>query len=232
VNLGVLPFWSDIVSFVERVSDWKAKLDDLEVRLRDGLRVVHKVPREVTSVIEPSYPWVGGSKTVETYTRIWGGYVIGNLGYYHDRENDGGLDAIRSTGLRWGLIPDLGVLWNATPFSFLVDYLIPLGEILSSQHYLLNAQIVQQWYSSKRVTSVELFDFYPSGSSEPRATSSNDCPRGLVVQGNRTVYFRTPAPWGKMDDISVNLRTGIARLNPRKWANIMALINSFTLRRP
>lgn len=59
---------------------------------------------------------------------------------------------IVNTLYRWDLVPELGNIYDLVPYSFVIDWFVPLGDVLDkidSAYYAMTLRVGEVWYSDK-----------------------------------------------------------------------------------
>jgi hypothetical protein len=72
----------------------------------------------------------------------------------------------KRTMYEWDVVPSLANVWDAIPFSFLVDWIVPIGdqaERLESQHYMQTLELDRAFYSRKYTWSQHLKEMSLNG---------------------------------------------------------------------
>jgi hypothetical protein len=168
--------------------------------------------RSVSSVSAPSTSDDVGynashlsARVSEQTKRTWGAYVTGSFSV---------LDAsiLGHLGLTE---PPLSVLWNATPFSFVADYILPVGDFYQSPR-VVHPSIVDIWSSTKRVGYIDVFWTTSDGVAMP------------LQSGQWTLYERSAAAWDTFDGIQANIQPrSVTFFSPTQFQNLLALGGSF-----
>lgn len=113
-----------------------------------------------------------------------------------------------------GLHLDLGVIWDAVPFSFLVDYVVPIGDALSGNRNWLAPDVsVKRANTSRKMVATwtlwyESFPYW------------NDYTRQVQASGVTEVYSRSPAT-PTFDGVDPSLPSLL--LSGRQQSNVLAL---------
>lgn len=219
-NLGALPLWGDIESIFFRLTSYADKYDRLAAKFRRGLHVASGVSEGGTidwdhRVFDSqSGYWLTGKSTVD---RTWGAIVSADL-----------QNPVRAQLQRFGVFWDLKTLWNALPFSFLIDYLVPIGDALASDRVYLNPRVERSWTTTKSVRETNVwrypYDWFGVGIAPPYVSD--------VI--SRTIYDRQIGIWDVPDGTATggyDSRDFILALSPTQWSNVSALISSFLRRK-
>lgn len=143
---GVRPLIADGRAILDTVANFSDRFSTAQFRLRRGNSfraepLVLRVHKSQT-VNMPDLNHVICNLTISgTLTIEYGGKVYGNLPW----------DPFRAFMDYIGFYPDLSTLWNALPFSFLVDYVLPVGDALTSDYGWLTPDIrcKDGWISAK-----------------------------------------------------------------------------------
>lgn len=217
-NLGALPLWSEAVAIYSRIVDYSEKFENLRNTFKRGVRVMDS---QVEDTVLPRQPY--GSNPTELYEsdqrlqRNWGAIVTGD---FHN--------PVRSALQRGGVFIDLSVIWNALPMSFLIDYLLPIGNALARDRVYFNPSIRASWTSVKRSSVTRLYRLPFSIGGGPRPQDGDYYLTDTVVEES---YERAPGLWDTFDGISTgghDSSRSILALSPRQWSNVLALISSFS----
>jgi hypothetical protein len=175
-----MPFVSELVSLSKAVQN--LALDISSFHYEDTMTVPIKWE---TTVGVNSFSYVGQATVHKT--------GIGDLGFQHPG----------SLALDWlGFHPDLATAWDLVPLSFVVDYLLPIGDFLESfrQGGWVKVMLFEGWitvfYDLSYTHTVDHPDYETATSSASEATifqrfQSNDV---LVVQPDHALpSFETPS---------------------------------------
>jgi hypothetical protein len=198
-TLGLLPFVSDLKAIEQRLNGWTKQLDRLHGALTRGIRQVFTDPQSFSHTYSPS-PGIQ-VKVVGTAKTVWGIRFKGQI------SND-----LRGPIKRFNFELSLATLWEFIPFSFVIDWLVPIGAALDRGTGLDNIQLVQSWYSRKieytaQVTADVLVpdinpdSVYPGGYTFTPGKS----PEPTVIQTLKgTHYYREPMKFDDFDGIVVD----------------------------
>lgn len=177
---GVVPFVSDLVATAEAVSNLAENISSFAYETSERLPVELRVPWGPTSHEDCT-----GSCTV----RRTG---LGDISFQH----------FGSRALDWlGFHPDLATAWDLIPFSFVVDYLLPIGDYLESfrQGGWVQTMVFTGWLTIKCDVSIT-HKFYGSwalpyeATSRLRMFSRSSVSDVLVVQPNTEgINFEMPS---------------------------------------
>lgn len=122
VTWGVLPFISECKALLET-------LLDLNGRIRDAMtKILNRRITRRTRWIYPSIEQTEFRYKVEGTTTV-SGHLTGGLSL-PDSEIYKGLILLDEFGVH----PDLKTVWDVIPLSFMVDYFLPIGDMLESLH--------------------------------------------------------------------------------------------------
>lgn len=193
-QFGVMPLISDVEAVIDQYREFGERLGRARALLQRGVRASDSYQGPVwidIPMTANSTAWPNGLRYRGRFT-FRGDYefkisctVKGNIPDDPIREY---LDYI-------GLYPDLGTLWNALPFSFLIDYILPIGQALEGSSWITPQMVLSKGSSSFKIDGTWSFRveevFSPtSGTSwivpEPDMTNLRD---GYVV-GTYKRYMR------------------------------------------
>lgn len=131
-NLAIQPLISDLQTVLDQYRNFGDRLGTARQRLRQGAVATKTIRKSVQF-----------SENVELLTQL-GQRVKAEVRF--DGESVQVFRAkirgsIPSSPLREyldyvGLYPDLGTLWNALPFTFIIDYFVPIGEALEGESWI------------------------------------------------------------------------------------------------
>lgn len=216
-SFGTLPFYDDVSKIAARMAGFRFQLARLESILKRGLRVVDGKEASHSFFNAPD---VFGSGQVrgDTYlSYTWGARVTGSV--------PSGFLALQS---RLGLQADLSSIWNLTPFSFLVDYIIPIGDVLSREEFVIGTSVRDAWVTRKVDGEWIYYDPTPITSTTPLPGTQQVSARVFYRQ-----YYREPYIWDVPDRQSAAYLSEAIVPNPSstKWLNLLALAGSVIKRR-
>jgi hypothetical protein len=165
---GVTPFFSDLISLANTLKD-----------LQDGMLTAYeKVIGKRISRRNPfsgNIPGRAGNEDV-TYSYEGAvtvqGFLDGQLAYPDDP-----LRAMLAFMDEIGVNPDLKTAWDILPFSFVVDYFLPIGDLLESLH-------PRGWFKPT---------FTLNGTISYKYTVTATARTGTVTPGKHTGYYRFSA---------------------------------------
>lgn len=214
-SFGISPMIEDAKAVAKQLYNQATRLNGLAEKLERGFRAgTKKGPMKFTYVYD-----TGSQGELEwtisgTITLRWTCFV---QGFFHGSLVSRFLDAI-------GFYPTFSTAWNAVPFSFIIDYFIPIGDALASQESSwseMSAGLSMACRSAKVdfTTEVRLKDL----SVKPAGTSWDiryETP--LLAYGNGTYYVRIPDYNAVLDGIDFN--AGITGTpGGKQIANLQAL---------
>jgi hypothetical protein len=143
---GVMPLVSDLMGIASALRNINAKLDSFDYA--DSIKVDLSQPK----------PTSGGGWYVSSGTANVSKRGKGDISFQHPGAQI--LD-------RLGFHPRLSTAWDLVPLSFLVDYIIPIGDFLSSyeQAGWIGAVYMRGWLTikSEYTTSYYNYTYAPSG---------------------------------------------------------------------
>lgn len=178
-QLGVQPVISDGRAIVDTVTEFGERFAEIQRQLREGqsfgLSTSRSVNRSIPCTIRGN-PM--SFKLNGTLKRVIGGTAVGSLPW----------DPFRAYMDYVGIYPDLNTLWNALPFTFVIDYFIPIGSALQSDAWLQPSITTSDcWYSVK-------FDGTWTCIAEPWTNQVTNSGTGKAVAGGSIkVYQRLKA---------------------------------------
>lgn len=218
-TFGYQPLASDLSTIRDLVANYGNTLGRTRARLRRGSNLKVKRPISV-------------SKTTPTTVRDrWGNTLSCNVHITAQGEECVGcrvkgdlpVDPVREYLDYIGFYPDLSTLWNMLPFSFLIDYVVPIGDALEGDPWMVprvdfsmgcySVNIRGNW--AVEITSNQ----YPGLIPDPGVPT----PDMLVTQGTFNVYSREPVS-PVLDGVDL---PNISAPRLRQQANIAALVSSF-----
>lgn len=114
-------------------------------------------------------------------------------------------DAVSIKAALWGINKPLTAAWNALPFSFVIDWIANIGDLISEferSNPLLNYRIVNAGYSVKVTTYVELpitFSGLSTGRTYCKSVTYLRQPLspGSVLQAGKFYPFEFTLPTGE-----------------------------------
>lgn len=116
---------------------------------------------------------------------------------------------------RLGLLNPVATLWELFPLSFVVDWLIPVGEFLGSLDAMVGVQLLSSWESQTVITKMSY-----SGSLKPKPGDEIKEPD----ESFKRYYYRNNAP-----DFSVSFPRFKLSLNSVRFLDGLALTKSILL---
>lgn len=211
-NLGYLPLVSDITSISDLLYSGAQQYVRAQwaIENSDGLRIVSNQNGTINRTFGDSLG-IGSYQTFGTNRRVYGCRVYAD---FPEGNNTWTREAQAAVGLNW----DLRTIWNLTPFSFLVDYIIPIGDALRGARLFANLRVLDgtSWVSDKG--ECEFFGTIgASAEIEPGVRSFPGVHNGYFRFFNRRAYT-----WDVPDQISVR-NDGLFQMSGREWANSLSL---------
>lgn len=203
VQYGWLPLISELDALRIRLFDFGQRWERMTRKFREGIRVC--TGREIDIHFDGYSTSAGrqfiGNKIRGTQKETWGAYVCAQL-----PENP---FLVTAYGLGLGI--NLATVWNAVPFSFMVDWLIPIGDALSQPIYF-NPYVKYGWKSTAREFTKDYF-----------SVNTRDRAQRLTIK----TYNREAGVWDIPDGVQAQLRdTPVHLLNPAQWAAFISLMAS------
>lgn len=191
-NMGIIPLLSDIEGFSVPLLSGLAGYRDVRHRMTGdrGLRVARKKRFKY----EHSLALDGHSGR---YIEVKGEHVRRYVAYARAKFPQGdpftGLDTWAASGINL----DLQTLWNATPFSFLIDYVFPIGDALRSSRI----------YADVSLHGACMTDHY-TGEATFHHPVNSGWGNGVVTEAGRwnftfDIFSRTAGLWDIPDSISI-----------------------------
>lgn len=117
-----------------------------------------------------------------------------------------GVDADRGFGFRLSDIP--GTLWELTPWSFVLDWGINLGDFIESLFTDTSTGVRGQWLITEEVVTVTRTMSTGLGITDPQWTVSTPC-----SDTDKGVYaMKTRSPTNLADLRGISIRTGLGRV--------------------
>lgn len=168
VTWGVLPFIQDIKSLAASLQDINDGIYKSYSKI-NGKRITRRFPWEHYT----THDW--REYRAKGHTTIFG-TVTGDLVYPDSVEK-----AVAVFLDELGLNPDLKTLWDIIPFSFVVDYFLPIGDFLESLHprgWFNPSFTIDGGYSVKYVVEDSIVASWPYGGKSGPCTWTH--------------YFRSP----------------------------------------
>lgn len=162
---GIAPFIRDVQEIYNSLTNYSNKLDDFMKRAGTLQRRHWRTPYDVTSTSVKVFdtPYMTVTKTMQrssvTHFSMTYRYAVGT----DLKSTWGKVKAFRDM---IGLRLNAAVIWEAIPFSFLVDWLLPVGswlEQFSQPAVDTTLTVVQYGYSYKVVTSGKVVVDYSLG---------------------------------------------------------------------
>lgn len=219
LNLGALPLWGDVQALFNRVVTYSRKLDSLREALSRGLRVADSRTVQIDQRWDLA-PWsYSGHRFISRGYRkkTFGARITGTIPQ---------LDPINAILRQYGVDADLETVWNATPFSFLVDYLVPLSSALASFDLVVNPYVIDAWSTQKTEVIHQALVKYV-----PRFDESYNL-KMMPAKACQEVFYdsfiRETMVWDSFDGVPVETPKA---LSARKYQNICALLSSFGITR-
>lgn len=215
-QFGIAPLLADMRAVVDAYRNFGEKLGKARAQLHLGTRFGVQKKISVSEVVPLTRSLVGFSTSDfemvcyfnGTITHTTSGRVRGSIPESPLKEY---LDYI-------GLYPDLSTVWNAIPFSFLVDYFIPIGRALERPSWISPKFSAYSCCVSIKFSgsfSVVLLRYKKSG--QYNLDLKFPC---TVATGTFSFYDRYPT-WPVFDGL--DLPRGISYPNARQAANLAAL---------
>jgi hypothetical protein len=178
---------------------WERQLNRLHAALTRGIRQVYSVDQTIDHTYSP-FPGIQVKVKGKVKT-VWGIRFTGQI------SND-----LRGVIKRFNINLDLAALWEFIPFSFVIDWLIPIGNALNRGTGLDNIKLVQSWYSQKvdytaQVTVDVIFpDVNPNSIYPGNYTwTPGKLPEQTVIQTvEGSLYYREPLKFDDFDGIVVD----------------------------
>jgi hypothetical protein len=220
VNFGVIPFIRDIQAMLSA-----------HQKLLKRLRWIKKTSGKPTSVkrrrvinVDDSTLLVGyagpngdisGWMRKTTFTKVSLTEVVGATAFQRTPNVDDAYYRLLAWTRVLGLDRPLSVIWEAIPFSFLIDYFVDIGKMVdaygpSADPLLGTVGLKDPWYSTKVEYSVEV-EFVPTPGMEKGRNSF------VAMQGKTSTYIRSSEFSGAGVSINGTLSESQAR-------NIVALL--------
>lgn len=203
-----------------RRGNWKGVADAIGLRGREALRLpsnyylqwqygwsplMHDI-RDAHDLLKeklkPLLPLIHAKRTIESKQK-WDHKVPGNENEYNTVRGEGthttkvelwvtcNADPWRQAALQMGLDDPLGILWELTPYSFVVDWIAPVGDLLSALSVRGDLSLIAGYVSMKGQGSITIS--HP-GTPDPSITESvpdSKCERFGFV---RAPYYSLPMP--------------------------------------
>jgi hypothetical protein len=114
VNWSLVPLVSDILAIAEQINNaWKQAVDDEQLYEDEITTDV-----DIKQIVDINSAW-------DLEVRLTGKYVRRLTGHITIPDNP-----LLELFDRWGFHPDVSTLWDVIPGSFLVDYILPIGDQL------------------------------------------------------------------------------------------------------
>lgn len=148
-QLGVAPIVSDGRAIVDTLQNIGDRFSRASQNLHRGVRFAKRDTEHVYKVYPVQWdPLTQCEITIAgSFVRTYGGFVRGSLPY----------DPVRFLLDYLGVYPDLNTLWNSLPFTFVIDYFVPIGSALQSNAWLSPImQIERSFYSEKFIGTYTL----------------------------------------------------------------------------
>lgn len=222
-TFGFIPLVSDIRALWNQMETFGERLGANRARLRRGVKAVQVIPASLNYSKPLTVQGTTGSYSAQldirgTVTTTASCRVTGSIPSSPVREY---LDYI-------GFYPDLSTLWNAVPFSFLVDYIAPIGDALEGSSWIQpNLATSNGCYSLKAEGSwtVRIKDILNSG--YVYNPSSLESLRTLAINGRFSYYRRAPVD-PVLDGVDLD---PVSFPSLRQSLNIAALVTNGLARR-
>lgn len=168
---GVRPLINDVIGLAQAA----------ERGLRNAGHHVHVQRRMTSNLPLPKNP------TPSVYD-IWqpsGSCKIGVETHFYAKVDSAHLDLLSSLGLT----NPLSVIWELTPYSFVIDWLLPIGNILQALSSSLGLEFVAGFTNTKSWCKLDITacEYFPIGGKLPTAKFSN-------VAQKRITYATFPLP--------------------------------------
>lgn len=245
-NLGVVPLVADaetlkqnLLDFFDEASKRARKIERARRRIRKGINA-SVVRDNAQAGIEYTDKLFGSPSGFDM--SCWEFSAVYNV-QVRDHITVAGSYA-SSNPLAWaldnaGLYPDLHTLWNGLPFSFLVDYVIPVGDTLESRFGSWSWQQllddgpglrVIRAMTSVKVTCAFTYTYYPYGNKPAKSPSSGNWVRPVrpaIFKGKAKLYRRFLQD-AVLDGVDVPLGTDSSSMNRRAAIASGILLNGFT----
>lgn len=194
-SFGVSPLASDLETIAERVANFGEDIGRANARLRRGYKAKAQNPISGSASYDVQFSDYFGNLYYGTLSISYTGVesvgcrIAGHIPY----------DPVRAYLDYIGLYPDLSTLWNALPFSFLIDYLAPVGQALEPGPWMRPSYSVTDGCYSIKVDfnwSISISqdcwaNWYPHFRKEPWGPPLD---QHVITQGTATVYMREPVP--------------------------------------
>ena len=164
-NFAVKPLISDLSELWKIFHDWESRLKDFRNRAEKPQRRYYSEKVDLSDG-EPSWEWNHPSYRYY-YKRYWPKYLklvrTATMTYsYNIEETQSLLAKLKALRDILGLKLTPSVIWEAIPFSFLVDYVVNVGQFLKSREndliepdvtvtdYSVSCKVVfKEWYQAK-----------------------------------------------------------------------------------
>lgn len=204
-NLALLPLVGEVQSIWQRIWGWQDLIVETNRRLARGFRAAsgHTFENLVhqTEIDTPVGPVLITFEYKVTITH--GVRVVGNI------------DPQTALFERFGVNSSLqSILWEAMPLSFVVDYFLPIGTILS--RVVVPNVVPTKWWSSSKTEGTFKCELLWHGNLVK------------IQDGSFMNYHRTPQRWDTFDGIQVEPQIFGLPSSTSQWANLAALTRSFT----
>lgn len=215
-NFGIKPLVDDITTIATQLY---TKVIELQAQFAlDGLHnnVRHYSETQVFSSTLPAESGVG-------FATVFQSKFTATMDYSYEYE----LRSSTAALIRyWGLELSAEAIWNALPFSFLLDYFIKIGKAISQMEHDPNVTLKLARYgeSLKTTNSVGYHVQFISGVDWPYIINGYATYGGIhLLMGAETkLYTRQPTMPNK--GIAIPM---IGHLNDKKMANMAALLRCF-----
>lgn len=221
-QFGALPLISDFRAVMDRLSNWGENLGRARARLAAGVRASGGGTYPVSflktgySVSAPNATVLGDLAFSGKITTHYSCKITGHINSNSLQEF---LDYI-------GFYPDISTLWDALPFSFLVDYFLPIGDSLQQRSWVQPSINCVNGCVSYKLEGT--YDFKPrsyivEGKAVIIDPGSSTAFQSTFSNGTIKRYLRYP--------VTVNYglgsgQLGLRRPGIRQQANIAALLAS------
>lgn len=231
VNLGWIPLYSDADTLRKNVQDFwdktreKArKLENARLNLERGIRCgVELFDIPYKEVIGPLYDVHGREYYLSYDFKLRAHATCVAYGHY------GGSNPFAAMLDNMGLYPDLSTIWNAIPFSFVVDYFIPIGKRLEASFGewdwqtvgLVNALRIRDACVSFKASGIVEIACTGNFAGTPYATY-NVSKRNGYLRAEVTSYERNLVTDAVLDGKDVPLQG--QRLNAKQETNIAGIL--------
>lgn len=150
-QFGILPLISDVEAVIDQYREFGERLGRARALLRRGVRASDSY----LGTVNLNIPMTASSRAWPNGIRYEGRFVFdGDYEFRISCNVSGNIpeDPLREYMDYIGLYPDLGTLWNALPFSFLIDYILPIGQALEGSSWITPQMKLTKGCSSYKIS--------------------------------------------------------------------------------